>query len=211
VDLFDFRREYTSGGLERHQLDANPFVQFEKWLDQLVSYGSLDPTAMTLASVDAQGQPNQRIVLLKKLDDRGFIFFTNKSSNKADEVNHNPKACLHFPWYQVDRQVKVQGVIEDIAQQESEAYFQRRPRESQLAAWASEQSQPLESREQLITAYRLKEQEYKNEIPMPDFWGGYRLVPHRMEFWQGGEYRLHDRFVYQLESEGSWSIQRLSP
>jgi pyridoxamine 5'-phosphate oxidase len=215
LELFDFRREYLSGGLRCKDLKQDPFVQFELWLNQLLALDTMDPTAMTLATVDSQGQPSQRIVLLKQFDGSGFIFFTNKNSHKAIDIKNNPQAGLHFPWHQVDRQVNIQGTIEDISQKDSEQYFQSRPRESKIAAWASEQSQVLTSREQLLAEYERRQKEFPDEVPMPDFWGGYRLVPSTIEFWQGGEFRLHDRFVYRrensVEGQTNWSIQRLSP
>lgn len=212
VKLADFRREYTQGGLDRADLDADPLVQFGRWMDQTIRSGIPDPNAMTVATVDATGQPSQRIVLLKHLDQKGFVFYTNLRSRKAQDLKQNPKISLHFPWHFLERQVKVCGVVEQLSTTDVMKYFITRPRESQLGAWASQQSQPISSRELLMKQFEAMKQKFsKGEIPLPDFWGGYRVKPHQMEFWQGGEHRLHDRFQYTLQTNGSWLIQRLEP
>lgn len=211
MDLFEFRRDYIMGGLSRKHLNPNPIVQFEKWLDEMLRFNLTDPTAMLLATVNRQQQPSQRIVLLKKVNQQGFVFFSHTDSDKANDIDHNPNVCLHFPWNMVERQVKVIGTVEHISRPESEDYFKSRPRESQLAALSSPQSRPLESRQQLMDSYHANEKQYIEDVPMPDQWGGYRVVPQAIEFWQGGAHRLHDRFVYQRDTEGHWSIQRLAP
>ncbi len=210
--LQDIRRDYIKDKLTRESLDNDPLVQFEKWLKQAIDGGLQDPTAMTLATVDASGQPSQRIVLLKDMDARGFVFYTNLESKKARDISQNNRVSLHFPWHDMERQVKICGTVTRLSKQESLAYFLKRPRESQLAAWASAQSRPLSSRQVLVQQFNaMKEKFARGDIPLPDFWGGLRVVPHTIEFWQGGANRLHDRFVYTLLAEGDWSIERLAP
>jgi pyridoxamine 5'-phosphate oxidase len=207
-----FRREYTAGGLSREMLDESPLRQFERWLEQAVNAGLMDPTAMVLATVDETGQPWQRIVLLKGLSAGGFVFYTNYGSPKARDIAGHPRVSLLFPWNELDRQVIIGGRAEKMSLAESAAYFVTRPRESQIAAWASRQSRPISARallEEQVSA--LKEKFGKGKIPVPDFWGGYRVLPDRMEFWQGGEHRLHDRYQYVLQPGGDWAIEQLQP
>lgn len=207
-----FRREYTAGGLSREMLDESPLRQFERWLEQAVNAGLMDPTAMVLATVDETGQPWQRIVLLKGLSEGGFVFYTNYGSPKARDIAGHPRVSLLFPWNELDRQVIIGGRAEKMSLAESAAYFVTRPRESQIAAWASRQSRPISARallEEQVSA--LKEKFGKGKIPVPDFWGGYRVLPDRMEFWQGGEHRLHDRYQYVLQPGGDWAIEQLQP
>lgn len=212
LSLENYRREYLQGGLNEADLAADPFEQFARWMEQVIKSGIPDPNAMTVATVDASGQPSQRIVLLKQADKRGFVFYTNLNSRKAQELKQNPKISLHFPWYWLERQVKVCGVVEQLSSAEALKYFLSRPRESQLAAWASQQSKPISSRQLLMQQFeRMKNKFSKGEIPLPDFWGGFRVKPHEIEFWQGGPHRLHDRFQYKLQADGQWTIQRLEP
>ncbi len=212
LDLQSLRTEYTKGGLEREDLHENPIEQFNRWMQQTVDAQLPDPNAMTIATVDASGQPSQRIVLLKQLDDRGFVFFTNLNSHKAQDLKHNPKISLHFPWYFLERQVKVCGVAEQLSTADVLKYFVTRPRDSQLGAWASQQSRPISSRALLLQQFEsMKNKFAKGAIPLPDFWGGFRVKPHQIEFWQGGAARLHDRFQYNLQPDNSWSIERLEP
>jgi pyridoxamine 5'-phosphate oxidase len=208
----EFRREYTAGGLTREMLDDDPIRQFEHWLEQAVRAGLTDPTGMVLATVDETGSPWQRIVLLKGLSHGGFVFYTNYGSAKARDIAAHPRVSLLFPWNELDRQVIIGGRAEKMSMAESAAYFVTRPRESQIAAWASRQSRPLSARallEQQVSA--LREKFGKGEIPVPDFWGGYRVLPDRIEFWQGGEHRLHDRFEYSRQESGEWTIEQLQP
>lgn len=212
MELENLRREYLQGGLNREDLNADPVKQLEFWLQQAIDLQLDDPTAMVVATVAADGQPSQRIVLLKHLDEKGLVFYTNYGSRKAKEIAGNSKVSLHFPWNDIDRQVKIQGQAQKISAAESLKYFLSRPRESQLAAWASEQSRPLTSKQVLLTQVEhMKEKFGKGEIPLPDFWGGIRVAPSMFEFWQGGANRLHDRFEYSLQKGGSWAIQRLAP
>jgi pyridoxamine 5'-phosphate oxidase len=211
VDLSDIRKEYTQGRLDEAKVAEHPVAQFHAWFEHYRTTAPEEPTVMTVASVDEHGQPWQRILLLKSYDDDGFVFFTNYESNKGRHFATNPKASLHFFWMKVERQVQIQGEVVPMSREEAQAYFHSRPRESQLGAWASQQSRPLASRSELETRFTQLSVEYQDkEVPLPDYWGGYRLVPSRMEFWQGGEHRLHDRVEYQLERE-AWTIQRLNP
>ncbi|MFN2328288.1 MAG: pyridoxamine 5'-phosphate oxidase [Chromatocurvus sp.] len=207
-----YRREYTAGGLTRDALDVSPLRQFEQWLEQAVNAGLSDPTAMSLATRDADGNPWQRIVLLKGISNGGFVFYTNYRSNKARAIAEDPRVSLLFPWNELDRQVIVAGVAEKMSMTESARYFLSRPRESQIAAWASRQSRPVPARAALeAEVSRLRARFAAGEVPVPDFWGGYRVVPHRVEFWQGGEHRLHDRFVYKRTEDDSWEVEQLQP
>ena len=212
LHLESLRREYTKGGLERHDLAENPIDQFNRWMEQTIAAEIPDPNAMTVATVDASGQPSQRIVLLKQVDDRGFVFYTNLASRKSEELKQNPKISLHFPWHFLERQVKICGVAEQLTAAESLKYFLSRPRESQIGAWSSHQSRPISSRALLMQQFEsMKNKFSKGEIPLPDFWGGFRVKPHQIEFWQGGEHRMHDRFQYSLQTDNKWSIERLEP
>lgn len=212
MDLQSIRREYLSGSLTREQLQSDPVDQFGLWLDQAVKMELVDPTAMVLSTVDADGRPGQRVVLLKGFDEHGFVFFTNYDSRKSRDIADNPNVSLHFPWYPIERQVLVCGVAEKVSVEASVAYFQSRPRESQLGAWASPQSRVLESRSVMMQEFAaVKERFADQEIPRPEFWGGFRVRPSRMEFWQGGANRLHDRFQYTRQPDGHWQIDRLAP
>lgn len=212
LNLENLRREYLRDGLRRDQLASDPIEQFERWMAQMVAAEISDPNAMTIATVDASGQPSQRIVLLKGLDQRGFVFYTNLRSHKAQDLKQNSKISLHFPWHCLERQVKVCGVAQQMTAAESLKYFLSRPRESQLAAWASNQSRPISSRAMLMQQFEAMKNKFsKGEIPLPDFWGGFRVKPQQIEFWQGGAHRLHDRFQYTRQADDSWEIARLEP
>jgi pyridoxamine 5'-phosphate oxidase len=211
MDLESLRREYLHGGLSREDLVENPIEQFRIWMQQAIDLKVGDPTAMTIATVAANGQPSQRIVLLKHFDDEGFVFYTNYSSRKADELNQNSKISLHFPWHSIDRQVKICGEVIKISKTESVKYFFSRPKDSQLAAIASEQSKVLTSRTVLINQFESLKQKFQSgDVPFPDFWGGYRVKAHEIEFWQGGANRLHDRFCFTRTNK-NWEVSRLAP
>ena len=211
MDLESLRREYLYGGLRREELIANPVDQFSLWMQQALDLEIYDPTAMTIATVNEEGQPSQRIVLLKHFDQDGFIFYTNYGSRKSNELDSNSKISLHFPWHVIDRQVKICGTASKISYDESLKYFVSRPKESQIAAVASRQSAVLSSRSFLLDKFESLKQEFEDgDIPLPDYWGGYRIVPNEIEVWQGGANRLHDRFRY-LRHENSWVIDRLAP
>ncbi|MXP48911.1 pyridoxamine 5'-phosphate oxidase [Pantoea sp. Eser] len=205
------RREYTRGGLRRKDLPDDPIALFEQWLSQACEAKLPDPTAMTVATVDEQGQPWQRIVLLKHFDAQGMVFYTNLGSRKALQLAHNPRISLHFPWHFLERQVLVLGEVEKLSPLEVLKYFHSRPRDSQIGAWVSKQSSRISARGILEGKFlELKQKFQQGEIPLPSFWGGYRVKFHTVEFWQGGEHRLHDRFLYQRDHDG-WKIDRLAP
>lgn len=210
--LQDIRRDYDLAELTRDSLNDDPISQFNAWLKDVIDAGVPDPTAMTIATVSPDGQPSQRIVLLKDVDAQGFVFYTNLGSRKAQELAENSKISLHFPWHFMERQVKVCGVAEQLSAAEVTRYFLSRPRESQLAAWASAQSKPISTRQLLMSRYEEMKQKFSSgDIPLPSFWGGYRVKAHEIEFWQGGSHRLHNRFQYALQPDGHWSISRLMP
>lgn len=211
MSLEDTRREYQYGRLTRESLQDSPMTQFTFWMEQAIGSNLSDPTAMCLATVDAQGKPWQRTVLLKGFDEKGFMFYTNLGSRKAVDIEGNANVSLIFPWMPLDRQVIVGGRAEKLSKTEVLKYFIKRPRGSQLAAWASKQSSRLTSRQALEAQFIQMKQKYAaGEVPLPDFWGGFRVVPAEIEFWQGGESRLHDRFQYLLDDKG-WVISRLAP
>lgn len=207
------RREYRFGALSRESLRDSPFEQFRLWLDEALASSIKDPTAMTVATLNAEGRPWQRAVLLKGFDERGFVFYTNLGSRKADEITRNSWLSLHFPWFFLDRQVCVQGSASAVSREEVERYFATRPRDSQLAAWASRQSAEIPSREALEADFRRCREHFAGvDVPAPEYWGGFRVAPEVFEFWQGGEMRLHDRFDYRPDpAAGGWRIRRLAP
>lgn len=212
MSIADMRRQYTMGRLTEDALTEHPVDLFKQWLGEAIDAKIPDPTAMTVATVDASGQPSQRIVLLKDYDHDGFVFYTNLGSRKAKELAVNPKISLHFPWFFMERQVRICGVAEKLSVAQNAKYFLSRPKDSQLAAWASQQSQPISSRELLMTQFKQMKDKFANkDIPLPDFWGGFKVKPAQIEFWQGGEHRLHDRFEYRYNEQSGWSTQRLMP
>ena len=210
VNLTNLRKEFRQNGLNRSELNNDPFKQFSLWFSQAVELGIVEPSAMSLATADEK-EIGIRTVLLKHFDDKGFVFFTNYGSKKSQQIEIKPQAALLFPWLDLQRQVKIVGSVEKITTLESIKYFASRPKDSQLSAWASQQSATISSRSLLISQFEsMKNKFSKGEVPLPDFWGGYRVIPESIEFWQGRESRLHDRFIYQ-RSDNSWSISRLSP
>jgi pyridoxamine 5'-phosphate oxidase len=211
MDLSEFRKEYSCRGLSRDELDACPIKQFSRWFEQATEMQVYEPNAMTLATVDGCGMPFQRTVLLKYFDAEGFVFFTNYESRKARQIATNPKTSALFPWITLERQVIIQGTTEKISTADSLRYFLTRPRESQIGAWVSNQSEVITSRKFLMQKLaEVREKFSHGDIPLPSFWGGFRIVPETIEFWQGGPARLHDRFLYQKSGTG-WEIARLSP
>lgn len=212
ADIADIRKEYTQGRLDEATCAPDPITQFHAWFEQYRETNPAEPTIMTMASCDENGQPWQRILLLKGYDEQGFVFFTNYESNKGQQLADNSKAALHFFWMNMERQVQIQGEVEKISREEAERYFHSRPRESQLGAWASAQSRPLENRQQLEDKFAAVSEQFEGQdVPLPDYWGGYRIKPERMEFWQGGAHRLHDRVEYRNDDHGGWHKQRLNP
>jgi pyridoxamine 5'-phosphate oxidase len=234
MNLGDFREDYRRGALDRAALDANPLAQFETWFSAAAGESSqsrwrkigialfklwsaicnhrpADTNAMTLATVDQDGKPSTRTVLLKSVDERGFVFFTNYASRKGRELAENPNAALTFFWPELERQVCVAGTVTKLPAAESEAYFKSRPRGSRIGAWASNQSEAIPNRAALETKWRELEKKFPADIPLPPNWGGFILRPERIEFWQGRPSRLHDRFHYTRSVDGAWKIERLSP
>ena len=212
-DLHALRREYTTAGLRKSDLDPNPFAQFSRWMEQAITAALPEPNAMTLATVGGDGAPVQRVVLLKTYDAKGFVFYTNYDSAKAAQIAANPRVSLHFFWEPLARQIAIRGSTEKVSTAESLAYFIRRPRGSQIGAWISPQSQIITSRKFLESKLAEAMEKFRGgEIPLPSFWGGYRVVPESFEFWQGGADRLHDRFFYSRKASGQpWEISRLAP
>lgn len=210
VDLTHHRHEFLKGGLRRADLNDDPFKQFELWFKQAEDLGVLEPSAMSLATV-GDSEISIRTVLLKYFDQQGFVFFTNYASKKSKQIEFNSQVALLFPWLSLERQVKISGRAEKISTIESLKYFASRPKNSQLGAWASEQSSHLSSRQVLLSQFEAMKNKFKHgEVPLPDFWGGYRVIPDTIEFWQGRENRLHDRFEYS-KSGDNWLINRLAP
>jgi pyridoxamine 5'-phosphate oxidase len=206
------REQNRLRGLNEGELAADPLEQFGRWLGEAQSAGLLEPEAMTLATATPDGRPSARMVLLRGWDERGFVFYTNYHSRKARQLEANPRAALVFYWVELDRQVRLEGRVERVSAAESDAYFRSRPRDSRLSAWASPQSEVITSREFLEERMRLLAAQYLGqEVPRPPHWGGFRLLPDRIEFWQGRPNRLHDRFCYRRLDTGQWQLERLAP
>jgi pyridoxamine 5'-phosphate oxidase len=210
--LAALRRRYARGELHEADMAPDPLIQFAAWLDDALAGQVPEPNAMVLATITPDGFPSARTVLLKGLDDRGFVFYTNYESAKAADLEANPRAALVFPWHAMERQVRVRGTAERISREESAAYFASRPRDSQLGAWASPQSQVVADRASLDRAYAETAERFAGteDVPLPDFWGGYRVRPEVVEFWQGRQGRMHDRVRYR-RTEEDWIMERLAP
>ncbi len=211
--LHHVREDYQSNGLGIKEMDANPVVQFHHWFQDVLKADVPDPNAMTLSTSTLEGRPSARIILLKDYSDEGFTFFTNYASRKGDEMEENPFVALTFFWKKLHRQVRIEGRVEKLPTDISEAYFQSRPRGSQVGAWASPQSNVIENRKMLTDLVEdvQKKHEGSEVLPLPPFWGGYNVVPERIEFWQGQASRLHDRFLYEKMQSGGWKVSRLAP
>lgn len=213
--LANMRRNYTRDGLLEEHAPLEPFALFERWFNDAVATEQppVEPNAMMLATADEAGQPHCRVLLLKGLDAQGFVFYSNYNSAKGQQLAQQSRAAMTFFWPALERQVRIEGVVEQVSAEESDAYFNVRPLGSRLGAWASEQSQPLSGRDELESALALIEQRYagNQHPPRPAHWGGYRLLPQRIEFWQGRTCRLHDRLNYLLQADGSWYRERLAP
>jgi len=210
--IADLRKEYSSESLLETDVELNPVDQFEKWWTQAITSQVDEANAMTLATASADGMPSARIVLLKAFDKNGFVFFTNYESFKAMQLDENPKACLVFFWRELERQVRITGLVKKVSEKESDEYFLSRPQGSQVGAWTSPQSKVIESRDWLDKRYTSLSEEFQHKtLKRPPHWGGYAVTPVIVEFWQGRPSRLHDRIQYSLEENGNWKIERLAP
>lgn len=210
--IADLRKDYTLEDLTETEVDPNPFIQFKQWFEQALSAQLPEPNAMTIATATPDGKPSARMVLLKDFDERGFVFFTNYNSRKGQELAENPQAALVFWWAELERQVRIIGHVEQVSAAESDKYFYSRPENSRLGAWASHQSEAITNREVLEQNLQQLQHQYENqEIPRPSHWGGLRVIPTEIEFWQGRPSRLHDRLLYTRLDTQTWKIQRLSP
>ena len=211
ISIADLRRDYSQATLSENEVDSDPLKQFARWFQQALETEVPEPNAMGLATVDSHGRPSLRIVLLKDFDARGFTFYTNYESRKGEQLLLNPHAALSFHWHDLERQIRIEGAVERVAAEESDAYFGIRPLKSRIGAIASAQSRPIDSREQLEQQFNQAETQFGQQPPRPAHWGGYRLAPNWIEFWQGRRSRLHDRIAYQRNNDGSWLRQRLQP
>lgn len=212
MDVHTLREDYTQAELREEDLHSNPVQQFTLWFQQACDAELPEPNAMVLATASAAAEPCARTVLLKYFDSSGFVFFTNYESRKARHIAENPHVALLFLWLPLQRQVQITGVAAKISTAESIRYFATRPRGSQLGAWCSPQSRVISSRQMLLMEFEAMKQKFLNhEVPLPPFWGGYRVTPHQFEFWQGRSNRLHDRFLYVRQADERWQIQRLAP
>lgn len=212
MNLSDIRRDYEAGAVHRRDLDPDPIKQFERWLNDAIAAGQLEPTALTLATASPQGRPSARVVLLKAVDAGGFVFFTNYLSQKGREITANPTVELCFFWDKLERTVRVHGSVARTSREESEAYFRQRPKRSQVGAAASSQSEVVTNREVLEQRFAELEKQYEaDDVPTPPHWGGFRVTPETVEFWQGRRSRLHDRLRYRRDAGGAWIIERLAP
>ncbi|MBX7242322.1 MAG: pyridoxamine 5'-phosphate oxidase [Bacteroidia bacterium] len=212
-ELPNLRKDYTKDFIDENLLAENPLTEFEKWFKKALESNQAEPNAMSLATVSPEGQPSVRIVLLKGLQPEGFVFFSNYLSRKGKELENNPLASLNFFWPALEQQIRIEGKVTKIPHEESNVYFQSRDRGSRLGAWASPQSQKIQNREFLLERIQAIKKQFENQeiFPKPEFWGGYLLIPHTIEFWQGRESRLHDRILYEKAGENVWTKSRLAP
>lgn len=211
MNYADIRRDFISKEFDIKDSDKNPFVQFEKWFSEAMKIDTEDVTAFVLSTCSKEGKPSSRVMLLKGVDDKGFVFYTNYSGRKSRELLENPNASILFFFKELHRQIRIEGKIEKVSREESEEYFHSRPLESQIGAWSSNQSSKIESRDIIEEKYKNYSKEFAGkEVPLPDFWGGFRLIPDYFEFWQGRESRMHDRISYEKNND-NWNLSRLSP
>ena len=211
MDLARMRLEYETAGISESDFGPEPFAQFDRWFDDAVRAEVYEPNAMVVSTVDGSGRPWSRFVLLKGVSPAGFDFYTNYESNKSEHLDGSPRAALTFGWLQLHRQVNISGTVARVSDEESDAYWHVRTRGSQLGAWASEQSRTLDDREALLKRYEDADQRYGDEVPRPPHWGGWRVIPDAVEFWQGRKNRMHDRLRYVRNVQGDWELARLAP
>jgi pyridoxamine 5'-phosphate oxidase len=211
VPLSDLRKSYEQGSLEEHEVASEPLRQFEDWLAEALRIGIHEPNAMTVATVGANGRPSSRVVLIKGCDERGIVWYTNYNSRKGQELEATPFAALQFHWIELERVVRIEGRVEKVSAEESDAYFKSRPLGSRIGAWASPQSEVIPGRSTIVARVAEYGLKFGLNPPRPPHWGGYRLVPDYWEFWQGRASRLHDRIAYRLQADGSWRRERLAP
>ena len=209
-NIKNLRTDYQKSELNIEDLSTHPISLFKDWINEAVNL-STDANAFVLSTVDSEGKPSSRVLLLRDVSENGFSFFTNYSSRKAQEINNNSNVCMNFFWPEMERQVRINGTISRLSKQESDDYFNSRPYESRIGAWSSPQSQVIESREVLENKVKELKKKYPNEVPRPQNWGGYTIVPNQIEFWQGRASRLHDRFLYTYDEKYKWKIERLAP
>ncbi len=206
------RRDYSREPLDESMVDPDPFRQFEIWFESAIKAGVPDPHAMVVATVSRAGNPSARVVLLRGFERNGFVFYTNYQSHKGSDLLQNPNVAAVFFWSEIDRQIRIEGQVEKVAPEESDKYFHSRPRESQMSAWASDQSKVVVNRAELDKSFEKYEEQFAGgPVPRPDKWGGFRMIPTTFEFWQGRPNRMHDRILYELNSTGRWEIKRLAP
>lgn len=210
MEIKKLRRQYKGKPLSENTVNKNPFKQFEKWFNEMLETGFIEPTAMVLSTAAKNGKPSSRVLLLKEFDETGFIFYTNYESKKGKDLKENPYASMLFYWDKLNRQVRIEGKVEKISKEESEAYFKTRPFKSRIGAWASHQSEIIENRNIIVKNFLKYLVKFKTNVPIPDYWGGYKLIPDLFEFWQGRPNRLHDRIRYRL-FKNKWIIERLAP
>ena len=211
MSIADLRKDYKLAALDENDVGAEPIAQFEKWLNEAIVAALPEPTAMTLATIGPAGRPGARIVLLKAVDTRGFAFFTNYASDKGQQLAAQPWAALVFHWVELERQVRIEGRVEKVSNAESADYFSKRPLLSRIAAWASPQSQVIASREWLEQQFAATAERFGDNVPLPPSWGGFRVIPESVEFWQGRQSRLHDRLCYRRDAKQAWRVERLAP
>ncbi len=211
MDISQIRREYSKTKLTKKSVREDPVEQFDIWLDEAIKSECKEPTAMVVSTVSKDNKPSSRTVLLKGIDNGEFIFYTNYQSRKGQQIEHNPNVAALFYWAELERQVCIEGTVRKTSPEESDAYFQTRPWKSRIGAIISPQSQPIESRNVIVKAFILEMTKHAKSVPRPDHWGGYRIRPNRIEFWQGRPNRLHDRVLFELMEDGSWQIHRLAP
>lgn len=211
INIESIRRDYNVGSLSRKDMTESPFPKMEEWLQEAIKLGVIEPTAIIVATAGSDGQPSTRTVLLKELKDGKIIFYSNYESRKGRQIDANPKVSVTFLWHQLERQIHIEGECHRVAPEISDAYFAQRPYKSQVGARISPQSHPIPNRTFIVTSFAKESLRYGLKVPRPDNWGGYEVIPHRVEFWQGRASRLHDRFLYQLQDDGSWTLDRLAP